>query len=395
MHAHLVPSLESPLMKFLTALALTLALATHAAAAPKNNEAANYFALLYAVEAPLHHAVKTNDFAAITALLDAGADPNAKDKHGWTPLHVAASYGHTAAITALASAGADPNVKIDKEGFTPLHAAAARGHTAAITALASAGADPNVKTDKEGFTPLHMAASNGHTAGITALASAGADPDAKNNYGDSSLHVAASKGHTTFISALIRAGVDPNVTNNRGYTPLDVADIAVIPALLDASADPNLMKSKSNTVISALRHTKPNPERLLAAANGGNLRTVVIQLLVGADPNAKDAEGFTPLHYAAVPLHIKIVELLLSSGANPNARDNSENLTPLELINLAYSKEADRVAIWGESTGLVGSLFARNRLNQYRKRAKPVEALLEQASREWSWLDTLRQKLDW
>ena len=232
MHAHLVPSLESPLMKFLTALALTLALATHAAAAPKNNEAANYFALLYAVEAPLHHAVKTNDFAAITALLDAGADPN-------------------------------------------------------------------------------------------------------------------------------------------------------------------LMKSKSNTVISALRHTKPNPERLLAAANGGNLRTVVIQLLVGADPNAKDAEGFTPLHYAAVPLHIKIVELLLSSGANPNARDNSENLTPLELINLAYSKEADRVAIWGESTGLVGSLFARNRLNQYRKRAKPVEALLEQASREWSWLDTLRQKLDW
>ena len=361
MHAHLVPSLENPLMKFLTALALTLALATHAAAAPKNNEAANYFAPLYAVEAPLHHAVKTNDFAAITALLDAGADPNAKDKHGWTPLHVAASYGHTAAITALASAGADPNVK----------------------------------TDKEGFTPLHMAASNGHTAAITALASAGADPNAKNNYGDSSLHVAASKGHTTFISALIRAGVDPNVTNNRGYTPLDVADIAVIPALLDAGADPNLMKSKSNTVISALRHTKPNPERLLAAANGGNLRTVVIQLLVGADPNAKDAEGFTPLHYAAVPLHIKIVELLLSSGANPNARDNSENLTPLELINLAYSKEADRVAIWGESTGLVGSLFARNRLNQYRKRAKPVEALLEQASREWSWLDTLRQKLDW
>ena len=188
--------------------------------------------------------------------------------------------------------------------------------------------------------------------------------------------MAASKGHTTFISALIRAGVDPNVTNNLGDTPLDVADIAVIPALLDAGADPNLMrswKSKSGTVIFALRDTKPNPERLLAAANGGNLRTVVIQLLVGADPNAKDAEGFTPLHHAAVPLHIKIVELLLSSGANPNARDNSANLTPLELINLAYSKETD---------------------SQYRKRAKPVEALLEQASREWSWLDTLRQKLD-
>ena len=155
------------------------------------------------------------------------------------------------------------------------------------------------------------------------------------------------------------------------------------------------MKSKSNTVISALRHTKPNPERLLAAAKGGNLRTVVIQLLVGADPNAKDAEGFTPLHYAAVPLHIKSVELLLSSGANPNARDNSANLTPLGLIKLAYSQEADRTQIWWGAMGLGGGLFAQHRLNQYRKRAKPVEALLEQASREWSWLDTLWQKLGW
>ena len=63
-----------------------------------------------AADTPLHSAAGTGDTAALTALLDAGADPDALDSLGaYTPLHYAARYGHAAAISALLDAGADPN----------------------------------------------------------------------------------------------------------------------------------------------------------------------------------------------------------------------------------------------------------------------------------------------
>ena len=40
------------------------------------------------------------------ALLEAGADPNAKDLSGNTPLHYASSDGYTAVVEMLLNAGA-------------------------------------------------------------------------------------------------------------------------------------------------------------------------------------------------------------------------------------------------------------------------------------------------
>jgi hypothetical protein len=41
----------------------------------------------------------------------------------------------------------------------------------------------------------------------------------------------------------------------------------------------------------------------------------------GADPNAKDDNGWTPLHYAAKMVRTHIVELLIEMGADPNIRN--------------------------------------------------------------------------
>ena len=70
-------------------------------------------------------------------------------------------------------------------------------------------------------------------------------------------------------------------------------------------------------------------ETLLHCAARNN-RTEIVNLLLskGADVNARDNDNRTPLHWAAYYGNTEIVNLLLSKGADVNARDN-ENRTAL------------------------------------------------------------------
>ena len=84
---------------------------------------------------------------------------------------------------------------------------------------------------------------------------------------------------------------------------------------------------------------------LLDAAKEGNIEAVKQHLANGADVNAKD-DGWTPLHNAAGYSTKEMVELLISNGANVNAK-NDDGWTPLhdaatkEVAELLIAKGAD------------------------------------------------------
>jgi ankyrin repeat protein len=55
-----------------------------------------------------------------------------------------------------------------------------------------------------------------------------------------------------------------------------------------------------------------------------NVETAEILLKHGANPNAKDRFGLTPLMVASAENRIEVVKILVNSGADVNQKDNNE-----------------------------------------------------------------------
>jgi ankyrin repeat protein len=102
-------------------------------------------------ETALLHACRSGDVAKIQTLLNSGATPDLKDNTGQTALTAACAGDATPeAITALLDAKADPNLA-DSDGVTPLMKAADRGDLEKVKLLLSRGASRTAK-DNRGWT---------------------------------------------------------------------------------------------------------------------------------------------------------------------------------------------------------------------------------------------------
>ena len=136
------------------------------------------------------------------------ADPSlavARSPDGFTALHYPAFFGGAAAAAtarALLDAGADVNARSANDfSVLPLHSAVAGDHEDVAAVLIDAGADVNAR-QQGGWTPLHGAAQNGASATVDRLLAAGADRSARHDDGASAADLAATAGHEELAARL-------------------------------------------------------------------------------------------------------------------------------------------------------------------------------------------------
>jgi len=153
---------------------------------------------------PLAIVAARNAADTVRQLIDEGHGADDRDAAGLTPLMWAARMGATEAMTALLDAGADPNARDQRNRWTPLLHAIHRRHLEAMRVLLERGADPNVRN--ETLTPLLMAAADPDAAFVKLLLSYGADPTARGTGGSTALSEAVSGGALSDIDRPLLGG---------------------------------------------------------------------------------------------------------------------------------------------------------------------------------------------
>jgi ankyrin repeat protein len=153
--------------------------------------------------------------------------------------------------------------------------------------------------------------------GATARPAGKEDVNRRFDDGSTPLQWAVYRGDVAEAKRLLRAGANLKLANNYGVTAMtlasEVADTEMLKVLLEAGADAD----------------SPNPEgqtALLAVARTGNVEAAQILIKAGATIDAKEKwGGQTALMWASARRHPAMMELLISKGADVNARSIDRN----------------------------------------------------------------------
>ena len=198
--------------------------------------------------------------------------------------------------------------------------------------------DVNRRND-DGSTPLQWAVYNNDLAAVKRLLRAGADLKLANNYGATPMSLAAEVGNTEMLKVLLEAGADADSPNPEGQTALlAVARTGIVEAaqvLLKAGATVDAREKWGGQTALMWASARRHPEMMqLLISKGADINARSIdrnyQRHIQAEgrPKSLDSGGLTPLMYAARENCMACVEVLLTNKADINLPD-PDGVSPL------------------------------------------------------------------
>lgn len=261
-------------------------------------------------------------------------------------LVAAARDGDLDALSAAIAEGEDLESR-DRQNLTPMMIAAEKGHVEIVETLMDAGADIEA-TDRVGKTPIMVAAHKGQAQVVDLLARAGANINARDDIGATALIWAAAFGNAEVVQTLLNNGAQAELQDNNGMSPLMWAagfgDAARIQMLVDAGA--NLETQDYNGGATPL---------IWATRTARNAENMNALIKAGANLEARNTMGMTPLLTAAARGSVDKVEALLKAGADVAAKDDKER-TALDHARSRVDKRGEPIIAVLEAAGAKGNV---------------------------------------
>ncbi|MHC9538438.1 MAG: ankyrin repeat domain-containing protein [Vulcanimicrobiota bacterium] len=316
-------------------------------------------------------AVYREDTDRVNLFLRAGVNPSLPEEYcwseqgheRWTALHIAAFKGNVRFIAMFLEMGV-PVDAIDSYGMTALHWAAFSGNKKWVDRPIAVsfwhyeqnepfglfiGHYPNFESEylENRDTSVPATESIRHREISALLLQRGAQIHAKDTFGQTPLHIAAYVGNATLVELLLKKDAHTGSVDKNGRNPLHLA------------------------------------------AWGNHLKVVEMLLAAGASADHRDSAGFTPLHLAVTKREdtSNAVRALISHGADVNARERSGE-TPLfyarniGTVKTLIASGADVKIMDREYRTVLHRLVSGNRLPYDLKQMQPIAEFWDLATED-------------
>jgi uncharacterized protein len=285
---------------------------------------------------------ETSKLEIAKLLVAHGADVNARDNYGRSVLSFLATYDLGQVISYLVAKGADDT--LDKTGHSALLTAIEGGKTDIVERLLNAGVDPNQqrtiwaamhypsdavrsamlksrKFDKKSPLWVQMAAIEGRNETLKQLITMGADINTPGEWNRSALLLAIEKDQTEAAKILLSAGAKTETLSKSGYGSIN-GETAI--CLASRKNNSEVLKA----LIAAKADVNATCGALESAARNGNIDSVAALIKNGADLNDRYTGNWKAIFVVAESDRADIGDALITNGVKADVRDNMDS-TPL------------------------------------------------------------------